>query len=288
MLYKLLAINIDGTLLKPNGRLQRDTKEAIDFALSKEVYVTLVTGRSFLSAKKVAKALKLESHLVTHDGAFIGDSIDEPLQVKRLSEEMTFNIVQVLETFECNIRIQHERFSISNKKRLPGSLLGKVVLSSGDPLFYPLQFVDSLGDSLRDKPVEAPKLEVYFSDKQEREHAMTAIANAFPEVDVITKETHNAFVIVPRGVSKLGGLKALGKHLNIEVNKMVVIGDESDDIPMLEAAGLGVAMGQAKPDVKKAADWITRSNNQLGVAYMIREHFRKQQRFEFLNKIKVD
>ncbi len=67
-MYKLLALNVDGTLLKPNGKLEKKTKEAIDFVKKKDVYITLLTSRNFLSAKKVAKALKLDSYLVTFQG----------------------------------------------------------------------------------------------------------------------------------------------------------------------------------------------------------------------------
>ncbi|KPC97811.1 Stress response protein YhaX [Geobacillus sp. BCO2] len=58
-MYKLLALNIDGTILKNNGRLPRETKEAVDYVKKKGVYVTLITSRNLLSARKVAKALRL-------------------------------------------------------------------------------------------------------------------------------------------------------------------------------------------------------------------------------------
>src|SRR5690606_39657727 len=93
-MYRLLAINVDGTLLRSNGRLQSGTKEAIDYVRAKEVYVTLITRRHFPSTKKIAKALKLDSLLITHNGGFISDNINEPIYVKRMSEEKTFNIVR--------------------------------------------------------------------------------------------------------------------------------------------------------------------------------------------------
>ncbi len=68
MIYRMLALNIDGTLLQSNGRLHKSTKEAIEYVQQKGIYVTLVTSRSFPSAKKVAKALKINSLLVTHRG----------------------------------------------------------------------------------------------------------------------------------------------------------------------------------------------------------------------------
>jgi Cof subfamily protein (haloacid dehalogenase superfamily) len=285
--YRLLALNIDGTLLRSNGRLQPSTKEAIDYVKEKGIYVTLVTNRHFQSAKKLARALKLDSLLVTHGGAFISENLDEPIFEKRISEEMTFNLVQVLENFKCNIRITHERFSIGNRKRIATNLLSKSILNTSDSMFYPVQFVDSLGDSLRDEPVAATRIDVHFSREEEKEEAAKLIIEAFNTIDVRVNQSKK-LEIVKKGVSKENGLRALVNHLNIPLEKSVAIGDAEDDIGMIASAGLGVAMWNAPFEVKRVADWVTRSNNQQGVAYMVKEHFRKQQRLEFLRKIKVD
>jgi hydroxymethylpyrimidine pyrophosphatase-like HAD family hydrolase len=93
--------------------------------------------------------------------------------------------------------------------------------------------------------------------------------------------------IVPAGVSKLSGLSYLGSQLGIKRNEMVYIGDGLDDIPLLEAVGLGVSMWNANFEVKRASDWVTRSENEHGVAYMVKEHFRKQQPIEFLRKMNI-
>lgn len=287
MLHKLLAINIDGTILKNNGRLQKETKEAIEFVKQKGVYITLLTSRNLLSARKVAKALRLDTMLITFQGAMIGTSLDEKLYENVIHEEKTFNIVQVLENFNCNIRLMLERYSIGNRKKVKKNLVVRTVLSSSDPFFYPTQFVDSLGDILRDEPVSTPKIDVYFSSDEEREEAVKVLQEAFKGIDFIL-QPNGKLEIVPVGASKLSGLKRLGEHLGIPLKEMVVIGDGYDDIPAIRAAGLGVAMGNAPAEVKREADWVTRSNEQLGVAYMIKEHFRKQQSFEFLRKIKVN
>ncbi|WP_242223080.1 Cof-type HAD-IIB family hydrolase [Bacillus cereus group sp. BfR-BA-01380] len=282
MIYRLLALNIDGTLLLPNGKLQKGTREAIEFVKRKGVYVTLFTNRNFQSAHKVAKSLKLDSILVTHGGAFISSSLDKPLIQKRLSEETTFNIVQVLEHFECNVRISHERFSIGNRQQHTPNLIARTVLSTSDPLFYPVQFVDSLGDALRDQPVAAPKIDVTFASQSEKQRALTTLQKSFENVHFI--ECGKAQIeIVPPHVSKLRGLQLLGEHLGIELKEMVAIGDSFEDLDVIESVGLGVAMGNSPIELKKAADWITRSNDENGVQYMIKEHFRKQFPIKFLN-----
>jgi hypothetical protein len=284
--YKLLALNIDGTILKNNGRLPRETKEAVDYVKKKGVYVTLITSRNLLSARKVAKALRLDGMLIAFQGAMIARTLDDRLFDAVIPEERTFNIVQILENFNCNIRLMHERYSLGNRKKVKKNLVVQTVLSSSDPFFYPTQFVDSLGDVLMDEPIAVPKIDVYFATDEERDAAAALLTKSIPSIDMIM-QPNGKMEIVPQGVSKLAGLRRLAQHLGMSLKETVVIGDGLDDLPAIEAAGLGVAMGNAPLEVKRAADWVTRSNEQLGVAYMVKEHFRKQQRIEFLQKLKM-
>jgi Cof subfamily protein (haloacid dehalogenase superfamily) len=286
MIYKLLALNIDGTLLQSNGRLHRTTKEAIDYVQQKGIYVTLVTGRSFPSAKKVAKALRLNSLLVSHRGGYIASSQDRPIFVKRIPEEVTYDIVRLLEGFPCQIRLVHEKYSLANKTRLNHNMLARTVFNSGDPIFYSQQFVDTISEAIIDEPVTPTKIEVYFEDHEDQNDSIAAIKGMFHEIDIIPLNDLR-MDIMPQGVSKRNGLLYLGEHLGISRNEMVAIGDELDDLDMIEAAGLGVAMGNAPASVKQRADWVTRPNNQHGVAYMVKEHFRKQQPIEFLKKMNL-
>ncbi|WP_456276046.1 Cof-type HAD-IIB family hydrolase [Bacillus sp. AK128] len=283
MYYRMLALNIDGTILRPNGRLQKGLKEAVDFVKSRGVYITLVTNRNFPAAKKVAKALRLDNLLVTHGGGFIASSVDAPIINNRISEEKTFNIVQVLENFDCNIRLLHERYSLGNRVHLQNNMVARAVIVTGDPLFYPMQFVESLGDSLLDFPVSTPKIDAYFADQEELERARNTLEQAFEGIQLF-QDTPQKLEIVGNKVSKKSGLELLGKYLGIELSEMVVIGDSYSDIDMIRDAGLGVAMGNSPVELKKASDWITRTNEQNGATYMIMSHFRKQLSITHLNK----
>ncbi|WP_141433107.1 Cof-type HAD-IIB family hydrolase [Bacillus sp. 03113] len=286
MIYRLLALNIDGTLLQTNGKLNKSTKEVVEYVQKKGIYVTLVTSRNFPSAKKVAKALKLNSILITHQGGYIANFFDQPIHMKRISEDTTADIVRLLEGFDCQIRLVHENFSLANKASQTSSMMAKTVFTSTDPVFYSQQFVDSLSDTILEDPVSPPKIEVYFEDKEENHDANKAIIQMFSEVNTIRINEYR-IDIVPTGVSKLSGLLYLGEHLGISIDEMVVIGDGIDDLEMIEAVGLGVAMGNAPVELKQAADWVTRSQDQHGVAYMIKEHFRKQHPIEFLRKMNI-
>ncbi|WP_040204432.1 Cof-type HAD-IIB family hydrolase [Neobacillus jeddahensis] len=286
MIYRLLALNIDGTLLQTNGKIHKSTKEAIEYVQQKGIDVTLVTSRSFPSAKKVAKALKIKSPLITHQGAYIAAPEESPIYVKRINEDITYDTVRFLEALPCQIRLVHEQFSLANKLKLNNHLLAKTVFTSGDPVFYSQQFVSSLSEYLHDQSMTPPKIEVYFEDERDQKDAINALRKMFTEIEVIELDSLR-LDIVPAGVSKLTGLSYLGNQLGIRRSEMVYIGDGPDDIPLIEAVGLGVSMWNASFEVKRASDWVTRSENEQGVAYMVKEHFRKQQPIEFLRKMKI-
>ncbi|MBT2669590.1 HAD family phosphatase [Streptomyces sp. ISL-14] len=286
MVYRLLAVNIDGTLLQSNGRLNKSTKEAIDYVHQKGVHVALVTSRNYHSAKKVAKALKINPMIVAQQGAFVGASIEKPIMVKRISEELTVELVQMLEKTTCQILLIHEKYSLGNRVNLPENLLGKSVMYLNDQNIYAQNYVDDISEELIDQPMAPTKMDVIFSEKIDRNDMLKLIKKMFPEVDVILHPGHK-MTIVPKGVSKWSGVLYLADHLEVRRTEIVSIGDGLDDMEMIAGSGLGVAMGNADEEVRKVAKWVTRSNDQDGVAYMLREFFRKQHPIEFLQKMNM-
>lgn len=286
MIYKMLALNIEGTLLQDNGRLGKTTKEAIEYAGAKGIAVTLITSKNFASAHRIAKWLKLHSSLITHQGAYIASELDKPIFVRRISEEATRDLVRFLEGFQAQIRLVSERFTLSNRVKRPNKLMGKVIYQTSNPFSYAEQYVDDLSAKLEQTPLSPPKIEVIFSDGEDIQAAKKAIANMFHEVDCIVCG-NGKLDIVPAGISKLRGLLYVCDRMNIRREEVVVIGSGLDDLSLVEWAGLGVAMGNAHPAVKNASDWVTRSNNENGVSYMVKEHFRKQQPIDFLKKMKL-
>lgn len=279
MKYRLLALNIDGTILRSNMRLSRQTKDAIDYAKKKGIYVTLVTGRPFIAAKKIAKALKLEGHLITHNGAFIGSDLDSPLLSRRISEEKAYQIAEILENYHCHFRFLHESYAIANKVRQKKQLIAKMTIGMNDPLYYPVSYYDSVSDRLLEEPISPPKIQAQFFDDEERSSAIEEIEKEVAGLTINTKDDHR-LEIFTEGTSKLRALIHLGTTLGIDLEQMVAIGSGEDDIEMIAQAGLGVAMGNASQEVKDVASWITRSNNMNGVAYTVKEVFRKQMKIE--------
>ncbi|MFD1707317.1 Cof-type HAD-IIB family hydrolase [Siminovitchia sediminis] len=287
MTYKMLVLNIDGTLLQENGRIHKQTREAIEFALRKGIHIILATSRNFPAAKRVAKSLKLKDYLVAHQGSFIAKELNKPIYVKRIHEQITSELTALLESFSCQIKLVHEKYLIGNKRKLPNNMMGKVVLQSANRFIYHERYVDSISDKLMNQPMEPPHMEVVFFNEKEWSDAQKAIKEMYEEVICIPTDPLK-MVIVPSGVSKLNGVRFVCSQYGIQRHEVVAIGAGMDDRPLMEWAGLGVAMGNSPKSVQDAADWITRTNNDNGVAYMVKEHFRKQYRPGFINNLKKD
>ncbi|MEK3887539.1 Cof-type HAD-IIB family hydrolase [Bacillus sp. FSL K6-3431] len=286
MVYKMLVLNIDGTLVQDNGRIHKLTREAIAYAQSKGITVTLATSRNFPAAKRIAKTLKIDSHIIAHQGAYIASEVNKPIYVNRIHEQIAGELVALLESFSCQIKLVHEQFTLGNKIKLPENMVAKVFLQSKNRFSYSEQYVDVVSEQLLDEPVSPPKIETQFDNQQDVEDAAKAIAEMYDQVECIFTEDYK-MEIVGANVNKLQGVKYVCERLGIKRHEVVVIGGGIDDLPLVEWAGLGVSMGNAPAKVQGAADWITRSNNDNGVAYMVKEHFRKQQTLEFLKKINV-
>jgi Cof subfamily protein (haloacid dehalogenase superfamily) len=286
MVYRLLAVNIDGTLLQSNGRLNKATKEAINYVERKGVHVALVTSRNYYSAKKVAKALKINPMLVTHQGAFVGSAIEKPIYVKRIQEKLTKEIVQLVEQTECQIQLVHEESSLGNRINIQENLLGKAVLNVSDQHIYSQHYVDRLSEELIEKPFSPLKMDLIFQNERDQQDMLALIHKMFTEVETICRPNQK-LTIVSKGVSKWSGLLYLADYLGVKRSQIVAIGDEQDDLEMIKMAGLGVAMGNAPSEVKVAADWVTRTNDEQGVSYMLKEFFRKQHPIKFLQKMNM-
>ncbi|PYZ98862.1 haloacid dehalogenase [Alteribacter lacisalsi] len=281
MTYRLLALDIDGTLLKSNHKLTRETKEAVEYVKNKGVYVTLATGRTYPSARKVAKALKIEDHeLITHDGAFVGSSLEEPMFVRRIDSDRVYQIVDILENYHCHIRLLHEKYALANRIKQKNHLVARMNMGVGDPLFYGVNFVESLSHHIIDQPVTVPKIRAHFWNEMERADALEELEEAL-EGCRFTASDPSSIDITEGSVSKARGLQIVGQKLGFSLSEMVAVGSYENDREMVEQVGLGVAMGHAPETVRNAADWVTRSNDQNGVGYMIKEVFRKQLNLSF-------
>ncbi|KKB35625.1 HAD hydrolase family protein [Bacillus thermotolerans] len=279
MAYKLLAINIDALQWQNRGRVMKSTKEAIRYVHKKQVAICFYSNRELALVKKAAKSLHPQSCLIAHGGAYVSSESDKPVFIQRINEDVAYEIVQFLESFDCRLTLSNENFSVSNRGRLPKTLVKRNVWQRTQRFLYSQYFVDSLAEHLFEERISPLSMQVTFFRPSEREEAVQALNNMFHELS-FTKKGRDEVVISASNVSKWNSILYLADRMDIHRSEIAVIGANEDDEQAVREAGIGIAMGDAPLNIKKAANWVTRKKEEGGVHYVIKELFRKQRRVE--------
>ncbi|KMK75673.1 HAD family hydrolase [Alkalihalobacillus pseudalcaliphilus] len=279
MTYRLLAINMDGALLESDTKMSKQTKAAIEYVKNKGVKIVLITSKPYLSAHKVAKALKINDYLICSDGAYMAKSNEDILLANRITEVQCEEIIDILERFDCHIRVFNEQYSLGNKVKNKGQMVAKLSINLDEPRFYPLNFVDSVYDHVVDYPISPLKIQAQFANKEDLKKAVRQIEN-MEQPFTIRQSQDSKIELLQKGVSRGKALRYLVHSYGISMEEVVTVCASESDYEMMIESGLGVAMGNAPSRIKSHAKWLTRSKDDQGFAYMVREVFRKQLKVE--------
>ncbi|MED4583653.1 Cof-type HAD-IIB family hydrolase [Brevibacillus choshinensis] len=278
MSYKLLALDVDGTLLKSNHTLSKLTQQVIAGLVERGIHVTLATGRAYPSAKSLAQLFHMQVPLITHDGAFVADPrTDRVLYAKRIPHEVAAQITEVLVAHRLDIMLLHESYAVTNRSWRWKDIFPLLNAWTIRQLWreqYPMkiQASSSLAEYVRVNKVAPPKF--YVTGEPER---LTAAQSALLKSPLkgfrVTASGANNLEILPEGVSKASGLEIVSAELKIATEQIVAVGDNFNDAEMIRFAGMGVAMGNAPDDIKQMAQYVTDTNDQDGVVSVARKFF---------------
>ena len=259
MAYRLLASDIDGTLITSKQELTSETLSAIEALKAQGKYFTLSTGRPIMGVSKYTHLVSPGVPLISYNGAMIirpdngeivferGLSADSALEIiRRGNEHDTIVIVwEKNRLFANKINEQVEGYS-----RITGEAIN--VISNPDEVI-------SLGVTKCLWLDSAENIAAYRND---------LIANPIAGINFCTS-TPQLLEFMCEGVSKGEGLRKVCEYCGVDISEAIAAGDELNDLSMIEAAGLGVAMGNAHNDIKAAANYITLTNDENGLADMI-------------------
>ena len=261
----LIASDVDGTLLDDDEKITPRTREAVVAAVDSGAVFVLATGRPPRWVHPVVDALGFAPMAVCANGAVIYDPATD-----RIISARTLSADALAELAEIAARV------------IPGSGLAvERVGTSAHDAATP-QFVSSPGYehawlnpdntevSVEDL-LSAPAVKLLIRKAGARSSDMAAaLAKHVGLEGDITYSTNNGLIeIVPLGISKATGVHELARPLGITADDVVAFGDMPNDVPMLGWAGIGVAMGNAHPDAIAAADEVTASNAEDGVARVL-------------------
>jgi HAD superfamily hydrolase (TIGR01484 family) len=241
--YKLVALDMDGTILNEEQKISAENREAIIEANKAGVTVMFATGRGYQTAMPFVEEIGLQAPLITVNGGEVWRAPRERDLLHR--ETLAKEQVDKLRAIALRHNTWYWSFTIEglfNKDRWVGDPNAVTFLKFG----YSYE-----------------NLEVLTQIRKEVESWGTLeVANSHP----------NNLEINPLGVNKAVALRRVCGMMGIDMSQVIAMGDSLNDIAMIREAGLGVAMGNAQEIVKQAADCVTLDNDNHGVAAAIRKY----------------
>jgi len=263
--YKLLVLDIDGTLLDKNGVISAEDRNALARVCDLSLPVSLSTGRVAQACLGIISQLSLDSYHIFFDGALVSNPnqgkeiyvqpIDK-MVVKQATEFAHLNGIN-LEFYSADHYFVERETWGSDIRRDFFHILPTIVDIS--KLWQKERIIKGvLTVRSPEERAEAEILYLQFKDSLSFSWTKTP---AYPEVDFIN-------VLAP-DVSKGKALEALASFLGIPLTEVMAVGDETNDISLLSSAGLAIAMGDAPDEVKAVADYITLDVDHSGLAAAI-------------------
>lgn len=266
MRYKLLALDIDGTLTNSQKKITPRTKAALMAAQKKGVRLILASGRPSAGVKPLAQELEMDKYggfILSYNGAQVIDlTNNRTVYEKTLDPE----VIPVIENLA-------HRYGVGVLTYVDGCV---VTETPDDPYIQleakinglPLKAVDDFSEAVTEKE---PKC-LMTGDGEYMGKIEPEIASALKGLSVYRSESY-FLEIMPSNIDKAKSLERLCAYAGASREELAACGDGYNDIPMIEYAGLGIAMANAKDPVKGAADVVTLSNDEDGVAAAISRYF---------------
>lgn len=263
MAYKVLALDIDGTLTNSQKIITERTKQAVKKAAELGVKIVIASGRPVQGVVGFAKELELEKYdgyiLAFNGGRMISCKTGEIVNDVKLPLEYLPEIAALAEKYKVNLMSYEgddlicsdpdDKF-LAIEARINGLGIRKVE-NLVEYINFPINKCLMLGDGDYLAEVEKKVYEA-LSDR----------------MDVYRSEPY-FLEVLPKGVDKAKALEAFIESQGIKREELMACGDGYNDLTMIRFAGMGVAMANAREEVKKEADFITLSNDEDGVAYAI-------------------
>lgn len=269
MSYELIAFDMDGTILNSKHEISPVTLKAIKKAAAAGKHVCLSTGRSLCELRQYFSDLPDVHYIIVNSGALVYDVwAEKTIYTNGIPMET------VLKIFDT-VRGRDVKIQLLNRESIVPKDMYENMEHYGMGIFKELfrQYAIKVDDTekyLLDNPQPCLKINVYHTDAEEREKSIAALE--YLGLIHIRQAESPAIEYTAHNTSKGTGLRHLCQYLNIPIECSIAVGDSFNDVEMLKAAGLAVAMGNALPDVKDLADVVVADNNHDGCAEAIEKY----------------
>ena len=266
MSIKLIAFDLDGTFLDSKKNIHPDNIKALEAAAEKGVVIVPATGRIVGGVPQQIRELPFIRYYVTVNGAFVYDAVEDKAVARA---EIPLEDALSLLRYEDSLGISYDCYQ-DGWGYMSADMYDRAGEYVTDPGILKLVLtlrtkVPELKEYLRQKGESVQKLQLYFTDMQERARQFEMLPGMFPNMAFTTSVPFN-IEINSSAATKGQGLAALCRRLDIRPEEVLAFGDDRNDADMIRFAGIGVAMENAIEELRAAADWVAVSNAEAGIA----------------------
>ena len=280
-MLKLIAIDLDGTLLSEGEHISEENIKAIKRAEQEDIQVVIATGRSYLDAHLICERVGLTNDIISCNGASIHSRDGQQLSALKMEKQDVEQILRWLAD-------QNFYYEVTTNKAIYAPCLGRKILE--------LELKDLTGKISEENMVVSQKLielthgqfgmvfvngyqefigqdSAFYKilvcsfDKEKRKKGIEQF-RGMKQLTMVSSFESN-FELVNQKASKGNALSMLAAQLKIPFDQVMAIGDSPNDISMLEKVKYSVAMGNAKEEIKKICNFVTYTNRKNGVAHAI-------------------
>lgn len=266
---RMIGLDLDGTLLNEKKELTDYTKRVLEEAIEQETVVVVATGRPVTGVPKMLLEFPGMRYVLSSNGGRITDlKENRHLYECPVPYETAVKILKVFGDYDALKEIYFDGKGYVQKDEVAHVERYLTNPAMAEYIRTTREVLPNLWDKMQELEGHGvDKVHALFADLNEREEALERLRK-IGELEITSALSRNLEVNAP-GVDKGRGLLKLGQMLGIQREEIMACGDGGNDLAMIRAAGLGVAMANASETVKEAADYITLSNDEDGVARAI-------------------
>lgn len=262
---KLIALDLDGTLLDSQKRLSYKNEMALNKCVEQGIWVVPCTGRIWSGVPDAVRNLRGVRYAITTNGAGIEDVVEHKmLDERKMSCALALEILDLAQQFHTMYDVYVGGRAFGERRFMEHMTEYGIPPLIQDMVQRTRQVIPDARAKVRELGEPVEKINYFFGDMKERARAQTAL-KARGDV-IVTSSFSNNLEINALGATKGEGILRLAGYLGLKPEETMGFGDSGNDLTMMDMAGIGVAMGNADEDIKEHADYVTATNDEDGVA----------------------
>ncbi|MDE6658513.1 MAG: Cof-type HAD-IIB family hydrolase [Eubacterium sp.] len=260
---KLIAVDMDGTLLDDSSSVSEENLKAIRRLSEKGILIVPVTGRTYNEIPAAVRSEECIKYFVYSNGSGVYERGKGVLYASTIEKDTALGIYSLLASYETFIEVYSGGYPWADKNKLNeesfeyykiNPIFRKVIIRSRKK-------AENFAEMLENESLKTELFDAFFRDMQERAECLEKINQQYPEIEVVSSMGNN-LEIMNRGTHKGTGLEKLCKMISLDIGQTLALGDSKNDIDMFEAAGISYAVSNACDEVKAIANGVICSNNE--------------------------